>query len=174
MNSATEAIRAEKLVKTFGSVGEEGGRGAMATPSAPIHRRASGPGTERFVLPGCGAGSAPSRECSVHLVYAEKRALLDRCGQRWFPVAPGSPSRRCHRLSPSIGWSAHSSGVIRKSGRSGGGKECQSRKGVLESCPQNRERPAPPPCCRTGARWRASWRRLPEDAATRRRRKRRT
>src|SRR5207249_2047589 len=63
---------------------------------------------------------------------------------RWFPVAPRSPSRRCHRLSPSIGWSAHSSGVIRKSGRSGGGKECQSRKGVLESCPQNRERPAPP------------------------------
>ena len=70
MNSATEAIRAEKLVKTFGSVGEEGGRGAMATPSAPIHRRASGPGTERFVLPGCGAGSAPSRE------YTLKNALF--------------------------------------------------------------------------------------------------
>ena len=92
MNSATEAIRAEKLVKTFGSVGEEGGRGAMATPSAPIHRRASGPGTERFVLPGCGAGSAPSRECSVHLVYAENALVSTGAASVGFLSPQGHPA----------------------------------------------------------------------------------
>src|SRR5207302_3394195 len=71
-------------------------------------------------------------------------------GRGWIPTARGDVAEVLPKFSEMvreagrdrvsieiIGWSAHSSGVTRESGRSGGARDANLEKAALESCPQN-------------------------------------